>query len=95
VVDARGRLTGILTDADFRRLIVKTGGADILNQPVKQFVTPDPKHVHSGDLASEAMAIFNRYRIDELPVLDDDGRPVGIIDVQDVLGIKTMADGRD
>ena len=53
----------------------------------------NPKCVHLGDLASEALAIFHRYRIDELPVLDADDRPVGVIDVQDLLGIKTLSDG--
>jgi arabinose-5-phosphate isomerase len=52
----------------------------------------NPKHIHLGELASQAQAIMNRYRIDELPVLDDQSRPVGIIDVQDLLGIKSVSD---
>ena len=45
-------------------------------------------------LAAEALAILNRNRIDELPVVDTAGKPVGIIDVQDLLGIKTVSNGR-
>ena len=94
LVDADGRLSGLLTDADLRRTLLNRRGENILDRPVAEFMTKSPKHVHLGELASEALAIFNKYRIDELPVLDDDGRPVGVIDVQDLLGIKTVDDGR-
>ena len=94
LVDSNGRLSGILTDADLRRaLVVK--GKGILERPASELMTRDPKHVHVGELASEALAILNKYRIDELPVLDDADRPVGVIDVQDLLGIKTVSDGAD
>ena len=98
LVDGSGRLTGILTDADLRRKLIAAraeGGADIWSRPVSEIMTRDPKHVHTDDLASEALAILNEYRIDELPVLDEAGRAQGIIDVQDLLGIKTVADGQD
>ncbi len=94
LVDKKGRLTGILTDADLRRSIV-SGGAGVLSRPVSEFMTANPKQVRLGQLASEAMAIFNRYRIDELPVVDHDGKPVGVIDVQDLIGIKTVTNGRE
>ena len=41
-------------------------------------------------LAAEATAIFHKYRIDELPVIDADGKPVGLIDVQDIVAIKIV-----
>ncbi len=90
LVDADNRLSGILTDADLRRILVKRGGDNILDMPVADVMTRDPRRIHAGELASEALAILNEYRIDELPVVDDDGRPVGVIDVQDLLGIKTV-----
>jgi arabinose-5-phosphate isomerase len=93
LVDEAGRLSGLLTDADLRRQLLRHRGEDILSRPVREFMTTEPKHVRVGDLASEALAVLNRYRIDELPVLDDQGRPVGVIDVQDLLGIKTVTDG--
>jgi arabinose-5-phosphate isomerase len=95
IVDDDGRLAGILTDADLRRLLVKHPGQDILCQPVSRFMTHNPHRVRAGDLASEALAVFHKYRIDELPVVDDDEKPVGIIDVQDLLGIKTLNNGQD
>jgi len=95
LVDAEGGLSGILTDGDLRRHVLAGygRGEDIMAGPVRQFMTSDPKHIHLGELASKALAILNEYRIDELPVLDADDRPVGIIDVQDLLGIKTVSDG--
>ncbi len=95
LIDDQGRLTGILTDADLRRHLLREAqdGASLLERPVREFMTPNPKHVHAGDLASEAMGLLSRYRIDELPVLDDQHRPVGIVDVQDLLGIKTYTNG--
>ena len=93
LVDAEGRLSGILTDGDIRRLLLKYRGGDLLAEPVRELMTADCKHVHLGELASQALAVCNRYRIDELPVLDDVGRPVGVIDVQDLLGIKRLSHG--
>jgi arabinose-5-phosphate isomerase len=95
LVDGRGRLSGIITDGDLRRLVLRHRGEDLLAMPAAGVMTRNPKHVHLGELASEALATMNRYRIDELPVLDAKSRPVGIIDVQDLLGIKTVNDGRD
>lgn len=92
LVDADNRLSGILTDADLRRMLVKRGRENILDMPVADVMTRDPRRIHAGELASEALAILNEYRIDELPVVDDDGHPVGVIDVQDLLGIKTVSD---
>jgi arabinose-5-phosphate isomerase len=92
LVDGEGKLSGILTDADLRRALIKNHGQDILRRPVGDFMIRNPKHIHLGELASEAQAIMNRHRIDELPVLDDQSRPVGIIDVQDLLGIKSVSD---
>ncbi len=90
LVDAEGRLTGIMTDADLRRMLVENRGGDLLDRPVSSVMTTDPKRVALGDFASEAEALFNRHRIDELPVVDGDGRPVGILDVQDILGVNTL-----
>jgi len=95
LVDASGRLSGILTDADLRRTLATRGRENILDLPVSELMTRDPRRIHVGGLASEALAVLNKYRIDELPVVDDDGRPVGVIDVQDLLGIKTVSDGED
>jgi len=93
LVDGEGKLTGIMTDADLRRRLLAGRGENIMDRPVREMMTRDPKHVHLGELASKALSILNEYRIDELPVVDAADRPVGMIDVQDLLGIKTVANG--
>jgi arabinose-5-phosphate isomerase len=92
LVDGEGRLSGLITDADLRRLLMRHRGQDVLERPVREVMTHEPTHVHVGDLASKVLAVMNEKRFDELPVLDDDDRPVGIIDVQDLLGIQTLGD---
>ena len=95
LVDDDGRLSGILTDADIRRSLVERGGSegDLFELPVSELMIRQPKRIHQDALAADALAILNENRIDELPVVDDDDRPVGIIDVQDLLGIKTVSNG--
>ena len=89
IVDKGGKLTGIITDADIRRLITKQGQA-ALKTKAADVMTANCKKINAGALAAEATAIFHKYRIDELPVVDDDGKPVGLIDVQDILTIKVV-----
>ena len=89
IVDADGRLGGIITDGDLRRAI-STFGAAALQQTTQQVMTPGCKRVRPDTLAAEAMAIFHKYRIDELPVVDADDKPVGLIDVQDIVAIKIV-----
>lgn len=95
LVDGAGRLSGILTDADLRRILLAHKGADILGMGVADLMTRGPKRVCLGELASKALAILNEHRIDELPVVDADDRPVGVIDVQDLVGLKTVGNARD
>ena len=92
LVDRAGRLSGILTDADLRRKLIAHGGTELWDRPVAQVMTRDPLRIRVGELASEALAIMNSRRIDELPVVDEDDRPIGLIDVQDLLGIRTVTD---
>jgi arabinose-5-phosphate isomerase len=84
LVDGRGRLTGIFTDADLRRLL-EAGRDDALDRPIALVMTRGPKRVQVGDSAAEAIQIINRYFIEELPVVDARGRLVGLLDVQDLL----------
>ncbi|MCD4830896.1 MAG: KpsF/GutQ family sugar-phosphate isomerase [Anaerohalosphaeraceae bacterium] len=88
-VDAQGRLAGILTDADLRRLFSEKLG-DAFSCKVADVMTSGCKRINKSALASEAMAIFHKHRIDDLPVVDDDDRPIGMIDVQDIVAIKIV-----
>jgi len=89
IVDEKGELAGIITDADLRRLITKQGKS-FLKLKVTDVMTRDCKRIRTDALASEATAIFHKYRIDELPVIDSEGKPVGLIDVQDIVTIKVV-----
>jgi len=87
IVDADGQLAGIITDADLRRAMGKIG-AEVFDRKTAELMTPDCKRVTEETLAAEAMAIFHKYRIDEIPVVNGENKPVGLIDVQDIVAIK-------
>jgi arabinose-5-phosphate isomerase len=89
IVDAEGRLVGILTDADLRRLLTRHG-ATAFDLKSGDVMTAGCKRIRADALAAEATALFHKYRIDELPVVDADDRPVGMIDVQDIVTIKVV-----
>lgn len=89
IVDDKGRLTGIITDADLRRLLTKEGLSGF-ERNVADVMTKGCKRIRADALASEATAIFHKFRIDELPVVDSQDRPVGLIDVQDIVTIKVV-----
>ena len=95
LVDREGRLTGILTDSDFRRRILAEPGDRVLDRPISEIMVRDPLRIRSGELASAALAIMTARRIDELPVVDADDRPVGLLDVQDLVGLKAFNHGHD
>jgi arabinose-5-phosphate isomerase len=83
IVNAEGRLTGIFTDGDLRRHIETQ--PDLINKRVKDFMTRNPTTIKKEKLAAEAFDILRSRRIDEIPVVDDRKRPVGLLDVQDLL----------
>jgi arabinose-5-phosphate isomerase len=89
VIDKDGGLAGIVTDADLRRLMTKCGDK-ALDLKAGKVMTAGCKKIRVDALAAEATAIFHKYRIDELPVVDADNRPIGLIDVQDILTIKVV-----
>ena len=89
VVDKEGGLEGIITDGDLRRLITKHG-KDAFDFKAGDVMTAGCKRIRADALAAEATAIFHKYRIDELPVVDENDKPVGMIDVQDIVTIKVV-----
>lgn len=84
-----GKLTGILTDGDFRRSAV-TAGPQILTQKVDQFMTRSPKTIADTALGVEALRLFEAHKIDDLIVLDRQGKPVGLVDGQDLPKLKIV-----
>ena len=101
VVDESGRLTGIFTDGDFRRLVSEKndagdkGDASLsspmsLSSPVSRYMTRSPQFVYDDVYAAELLKVFERRRIDDLPVCDRNGRVVGLVDIQDLPRMKVM-----
>ncbi len=88
VIDARDKLLGIFTDGDFRRRIVRD--AALLTRPIREVMTPQPVTVRDSDLAVEILKTVETRRIDDLLVVDSDGRAVGLVDSQDLPRFKLM-----
>jgi arabinose-5-phosphate isomerase len=84
----KGRLTGILTDGDFRRSALS--GPGFLGRPVSAFMTRRPKVIRDDALAVDAVRLFDVHKIDDLIVVDAAGRPVGLIDGQDLPKFKLV-----
>ena len=83
-----GKLSGILTDGDFRRSALS--GPDFLRQPVAKFMTRHPKTIREDALGVDALRLFEAHKIDDLIVVDARGRPVGLIDGQDLPKLKIV-----
>jgi arabinose-5-phosphate isomerase len=82
-----GVIAGIFSDGDLRRLIERNP-AGAMGTPIAGVMTADPKRVRANELAAAAMSLMRQFRIDEIPVVDDDDKPVGLIDVQDLVVLK-------
>ncbi|MCF7873707.1 MAG: KpsF/GutQ family sugar-phosphate isomerase [Candidatus Omnitrophica bacterium] len=83
VVDKKNKIIGIFTDGDLRRSLKKD--RNILNKKVKLVMSAKPTVIKDSDLASQALKILEKKKIDELPVVDKKNHPVGMLDIQDLI----------
>jgi len=83
VVNEKGVIVGIFTDGDLRRNLERY--PDLLKRKVKTVMTRQPTVVNEEELASAAMKILEKKKIDEVPVVDKNGRPAGMLDIQDLI----------
>lgn len=109
VADADGKLLGIFTDGDFRRLVsigsdrvgIESNRVEDANQtlndprltlsdPITRHMTRSPLFVYDDAYAAELLKIFEKKRIDDLPVCDRSGRVVGLVDIQDLPKMKVL-----
>ena len=91
VADADGKLLGIFTDGDFRRIVSTSADSNkLLASPVGDVMTKSPLFVYDDVYAAELLKIFEKKRIDDLPVCDRSGRVVGLVDIQDLPKMKVL-----
>jgi arabinose-5-phosphate isomerase len=83
VVDDQGLLVGIITDGDLRRILEKY--EDPLKQPIKQVMTRNPRTITKDKMAAEAMHVMEQKSITVLPVIDEAGSPIGIVQLHDII----------
>ncbi len=86
LTDDEGLLTGIFTDSDLARLVEDHHDAR-LDRPMNEVMTRRPKAIRRGSRLNEAVELLAGRKISELPVIDDAGRPCGMIDITDVVGL--------
>ena len=88
VVDDDNRLLGIFTDGDFRRRAADDD--DVLKRKMSEVMTANPVTVKADSMVAEVVKIVESRRIDDLVVIDNDGKVAGFIDIQDLPGLKIM-----
>jgi len=88
IVDDKGKLKGIITEGDLRREIEK--GEAILQSKASESMSTKPKVVSGQTLAVDALALLEEFNILQLIMVDEDGKPIGMIHLHDLLdaGIK-------
>jgi len=84
-----GVLLGIFTDGDLRRLLSGDGDAP-MERPIASVMVRNPIRIPLGALAVEVLNLFERHKVDDLPVVDELNRLVGTVDIQDLPRMKIL-----
>jgi arabinose-5-phosphate isomerase len=85
LVDKDRQLKGIFTDGDLRRKIL--GAKHILEMTLKEVMTPDPFFVYAKASAVDVLCLMKKNKVDEVPVVEQDKKVLGLIDIQDLLDV--------
>ena len=88
VVDVDNQLKGIFTDGDFRRHAQEN--LDVLNQPIESVMTANPITLNENDMAIVLLKLLEERNINDIPVIDDSSKAVGLVDIQDLPKFKLM-----
>jgi arabinose-5-phosphate isomerase len=86
LIDDQEKLVGLFTDSDLARILERRQEA-VLDQSIEQFMHRTCLSIAQGARLADAMAIIADRKISELPVLDDQQRPLGLIDITDLVAI--------
>jgi arabinose-5-phosphate isomerase len=84
-----GKLVGIISDGDLRRLLERRG-KDVLDLTAGECMTPDPKTISAGEFAATALAIMEKRKITSLVVVDAESRLEGIVHLHDLWGTELV-----
>ena len=90
IVQEDETLVGVFTDGDLRRRTheaVVSSDFTLFSRPISEIMTRTPRTMRPHQLAAEALRVLRENRIDQIPVVDEDDRPVGLLDVQDLLDL--------
>jgi arabinose-5-phosphate isomerase len=88
VADAQGRVLGIFTDGDLRRLIEK--GMDLRGLTAREVMHPRPRTIRHDALAVEAAELMEQHRITSVLVIDDEGKLCGAVNSNDLMRAKVI-----
>lgn len=86
LVDSDGRLSGIFTDSDLAKVLERRQDA-VLDAPIADLMTRHPITVRAGTSLRDAVAILAEKKISELPVIDSETHPIGLLDITDVVAL--------
>jgi len=84
-----GRLRGVISDGDLRRLLEREGGA-ALSRTAAEAMNPNPRTIHAEELAAKALAVLEDRKITSLVVLDGEGRVEGLVHLHDLWGVEMI-----
>lgn len=87
ITDQNNKLVGFFTDGDFMRHLAQD--ISFLDQPIKNIMSKNPKTISTDQLAEEAVHLMHERKIDQIVVVDAQHQPVGLVDIQDLLDLKS------
>lgn len=86
ILDQSDKLVGLFTDSDLARLLQNRNDS-ALDESIESKMTREPLTIRKGTLLNEAVGIMSNRKISELPVVDESGTPIGLLDITDVVGL--------
>ena len=86
LTEADGRLAGLFTDSDLARLF-ENHADDAFDRPISEVMTRNPLTLTRHAKMVDALELLRRRKISELPIVDDAGQPIGLLDITDVIGL--------
>ena len=90
LINDEGKLTGIFTDGDLRMLVIDEPLP--LEQRIGSVATSNPRRLLSTALVRDAQQLVTEHRVDEIPIVNDENEPLGLIDVQDLIAMKVVSE---